>query len=89
MNLFKLIYNQMEEQLIDLMKPIEVNGKNLNLREQFSLIGVENNFSSFYFRSIQCIIQGERSNPKSEKRNAVLTVTDLYLGEPISKPIPD
>ena len=75
----------MEEQLEDLMVPIEINGKNLNLREKLSLIGVENNFCSFYLRSIQCIIQGERSNPKPEKRNAVLTVTDLYLGEPISK----
>lgn len=74
----------MDKQLSTLMTSIRVNNKPFNLKEQSKLIGVNINICSVYIRSIQCIVQGENDNPRTESRNAVLTITDLVLGETIS-----
>ena len=45
---------------------------------------LKENHCSFYFKSIQCLFQGECRNPVSNKRNAILTVYCLKFNKIIS-----
>ena len=42
-------------------------------------------YSSKYFSSVGLLLQGERFNPESKKRNALITTTNMMNGNSVGK----
>ena len=71
----------MEQNLKNQIKPVKINGKLLTLQEKNKEIGMEHNFCFKFFESINCILRGEAENLHQDKRNAVITASNLLTGE--------
>ena len=67
----------MEQNVKDLVKSVFSNPQTATLQEKNSEIGMIQNYTSKYIKSIKCIIRGECFNPNSSKRNAVMTGTHV------------
>ena len=59
------------------VKSVLNNRQTMTLQEKNLEIGVKKNLSSKYIKSIKCIIRGEWNNPKTLKRNTVMTGTNI------------
>ena len=68
----------MEQNVQDQVKSVLSNGQTATFQEKNSEIGMKENFSSKYIKSIKCIMRGEWRNPNSSKRNAIITGNSVF-----------
>ena len=63
----------MEQNVKNQVKSVQSNGQTLTLQEKNLQIGMKNNYTSKYIKSIKCIIRGEWMKSNSKIRKAVMT----------------
>ena len=71
----------MSKQISDLIKIIRHNGTVFNLNDYDSTLGITHTHSSVFIPSKNILVRGESTNPKSNERNAMLTLSDPITGE--------
>ena len=71
----------MGQNLKSQVKPVRIYNKQFVLKEKDNHIGMEDNFCSKFVKSINVIFRGENNNPNHDKRNSVITGTNLINGQ--------
>ena len=68
----------MEQNVQDQVKSVLSNGQTATFQEKNLEIGMKENRSSKYIKSIKCIMRGEWENLNYKKRNAVITGNSVF-----------
>ena len=75
----------MTKPIEQLIKEIKKNEELLSFQKQDQKNGVKNNHTSCYVKEKKVIIRGERDNPSSSSRKALLSVTHAETNEFLGK----
>ena len=63
----------------------KIKKNNVNLQKGDKKLGIKSYFCMKFFPSLNMILKGERWNPKSSERKAILTAIDLKNGSLIGR----
>jgi hypothetical protein len=75
----------MNDNINTLINPISIQGQILNHKDKDDSIGVKHNWCSLFIIEKNLLVKGERSNPKSGSRMAMIEFRDGRTGDIVCK----